>query len=136
MGRKVTDAQIAEALNPALSEDMAVLGEQKFKVITMPLSVEQVFLKKLRSIVPKTVSGPEMIDALIETDVNDLCELAAMIVKNAGEDYKPLTAADILHSARLVDIIGAIEMQIEKQGYLDFLLRITAALPGVLTAKR
>lgn len=139
MARKITDDQIAEALNPALSETTVQLADQTIRVVTMSLAVEQVFLKKLRKIVPTTISGlsgPELIDALIDTDVNILCELAAMVAKNSGEDCKPLTAADLLVSARLVDIVGAIEAQIEKQGYLDFLLRIAAALPGVLTAKQ
>lgn len=135
MAPKVTPEQVAEALNPALSETVVVLADQKIRVITMPLATEQVFLKKLQSVIPKTINGPELIGALIDADANTLCELAAMVVKNAGEDYKPLTAADILVSARLVDIIGVIEAQVEKQGYLDFLLRIAAVLPVALTAK-
>ena len=99
----------------------------------MPLSVEQVFLKKLRAIVPKTISGPALIDALIDADMKMLCEMAAMIAENAGQE---LTAKDILSTARLVDIVGAIETQIEKQGYLDFLLRIAAVLPGALTVRQ
>lgn len=130
---KPTEEQIAEALNPGLSEDKAMLGDQEFMVITMPLSVEQVFLKKLRAIVPKTISGPALIDALIDADMKMLCEMAAMIAENAGQE---LTAKDILSTARLVDIVGAIETQIEKQGYLDFLLRIAAVLPGALTVRQ
>ena len=130
---KPTEEQIAEALNSALSEDKAILGDEEFKVITMPLSVEQVFLKKLRAIVPKTISGPALIDALIDADMKMLCEMAAMIAENAGQE---LTAKDILSTARLVDIVGAIETQIEKQGYLDFLLRIAAVLPGALTVRQ
>ena len=133
MGRKITPEQVAEALNPALSESTATLCGKKFAVITMPLSGEQVFLMKLRAMVPKTLNGPELIEALLTADAGKLCELAAMVASNAKEE---MTADEILHSTRLVDIIGAIEVQIEKQGYLDFLLRIAAVLPGALTAKQ
>lgn len=133
MSRKITPEQVAEALNPALSESTATLCGKEFAVITMPLSGEQVFLMKLRAMVPKTLNGPELIEALLTADAGKLCELAAMVASNAKEE---MTADEILHSTRLVDIIGAIEVQIEKQGYLDFLLRIAAVLPGALTAKQ
>lgn len=133
MAPKVTPEQVAEALNPALSESTATLCGKEFTVITMPLSTEQVFLTKLRAMVPKTLNGPELIEALLTADAGKLCELATMVASNAKEE---MTADEILHSTRLVDIIGAIEVQIEKQGYLDFLLRIAAVLPGALTDKQ
>ena len=133
MAPKVTPEQVAEALNPALSESKVTLCGKEFTVTTMPLSGEQVFLMKLRAMVPKTLSGPELIEALLTADAGKLCELAAMVANNAKVE---MTADEILHSTRLVDIIGAIEVQIEKQGYLDFLLRIAAVLPGALTAKQ
>ena len=139
MARKITDDQIAEALNPALSETTVQLADQTIRVVTMSLAVEQVFLKKLRKIVPTTISGlsgPELIDALIDTDVNILCELAAMVAKNSERIANRLQLLICWYLRGWWILSEPIEAQIEKQGYLDFLLRIAAALPGVLTAKQ
>lgn len=133
MASKITPEQIAEALNPALSDTEAFLCGKKIKIVAMPLSKEQVFLKQLRSIVPQTIDGQAVIQALIDADPAPLCELARKIATNSGEAF---TADQIADSTRLVDIVGAIEAQVEKQGYLDFLLRIAAMLPGALTAKQ
>lgn len=133
MKSRVTPEQQAEALNPELSETEAFLCGKMIKIVAMPLSKEQVFLKQLRSIVPQTLDGQAVIQALIDADPAPLCSLAVKIAKNSGKDF---TEQQIMDSTRLVDIVGVIEKQVEKQGYLDFLLRIAAMLPGALTAKQ
>ena len=62
-----------------------------------------------------------------------LCELAAIVAINSGQDMTP---DYILENARMVDIIGAIEVQLEENGYLDFLLRMATVLPGILNARQ
>lgn len=132
--RKPTPEEMEKAVNPELTDATASLCGRTFNILVLPLSKEQVFLKLLRRILPQTVSvsGAAVIDALLGADLPTLCELAAVITANAGED---LTAQDILEQARMVDIVTAIQIQLNENGYLDFLLRMAAVLPAVLNAR-
>ena len=122
-----------KAINPDLTDATATLCGQHFKVIVLPLNKEQVFLKLLRRILPQAASGQALIDALLNADVGILCELAAIVATNSEQD---LTTDDIHASGRLVDIVGAIEVQLEENGYLDFLLRMATVIPGILNARQ
>ena len=133
MARKVvTPEQVEKALNPQLTDAKAKLCGKEFKVIVMSCDKEQVFIKELRDLIPTADTTVDIVKSLINIDMNKVCELAALVAKNSGEDF---TAEEIMKSTRLLDIAKAIEIQITEQGYLDFLLQITAALPGMLTVK-
>jgi len=134
MGKIVlTPEQTDKALNPELTDAKALLCGKQIKVIVMSLKKEQVFIKSLKELIPNVESTVDIVNALIDIDPERLCALAAIVANHAGESF---TAEDIFESTRLVDIIAAIETQIREQGYLDFLLQITGAVPGLLTVKR
>ena len=131
--RRVTQEEIDKALNPELTDATATLCGKSFKVLVMPLNKEQVFLKELKALLPSAPDTAGFIKALSDIDPDRLCVLAERIAQNSGETF---TAEQIAESTRLVDIISAIETQVNEQGYLDFLARIAAALPGMLSAKQ
>ena len=131
--RKPTDEEIEKALNPDLTDATATLCGQTFKVRVLPLNKEQVFLKLFKRIMPRALSGNALIDALLEAEVPTLCELAAIIAANADVD---LQTKDILENGRLVDIVQAIQVQLDENGYLDFLVRMVAVIPEMLAAKQ
>ena len=131
--RKPTQEEMEKAINPELTDATASLCGQRFKVVVLPLNKEQVFLKLLRRILPQAATGQALVEALLNADTGVLCELAAIVAINSGQDMTP---DYILENARMVDIIGVIEVQLEENGYLDFLLRMATVLPGILNARQ
>lgn len=131
--RKVTQEEIDKAINPDLTDAVTTLCGITFKVKVLPLNKEQVFLKMLKSLLPQSVSGEALIEALLSADIGTLCEMAAIIANNSGQE---LSAGEILEAGRLVDIVTAIQTQLDENGYLDFLLRMAAVMPGILSARQ
>ena len=131
--RRVTQEEIDKALNPELTDATATLCGKSFKVLVLPLNKEQVFLKLLRRILPQAANGQALIDALLNADIGVLCELAAITAANSNLE---ITAAEIQENARLVDIVNTLQVQLDENGYLDFLLRMATAIPAMLAAKQ
>lgn len=131
--RKPTEDEIAKALNPDLTDATATLCGQTFKVPVLPLNKEQAFLKLLRRVLPQAVTGEALLNALLDADIVVLAQMAAIVTANAGAD---LSADDILEGGRMVDVVDTIRVQLEENGYLDFLLRLATAMPELLSAKQ
>ena len=130
--RKPTTEEMEKAVNPELTDATAALCGQTFKVLVLPLNKEQVFLKLLRRVIPTSLTGQALLDALLDADTGVLCEMAAIIAANSGAG---ITAEDILENGRLVDVVDAIQVQLNENGYLDFLLRLAQAIPGMLSVR-
>lgn len=130
--RKPTQEEKDKALNRELTDAVAVLCGERFKVLVLPLNKEQVFLKLLRKVLPSAAAGDALMNALLDADLPVLCELSAIIAANSGVE---LSAADILERGRLADIVTAIQIQLDENGYLDFLLRMATVIPEILIAK-
>lgn len=111
--RKPSKDEMEKAINPALTDAEVFLCGRRFKILVMPLNKEQVFLKLLRRVLPEVATGAGMVDALLNADLGVLCEMAAIIANNSGED---LTTGDILEGGRLVDVVALIETQLEETG--------------------
>ena len=130
--RKPTMEEMEKAVNPELTDATAELCGKRFKVLVLPLNKEQVFLKLLRRVLPRALTGQALLGALLDADMGVLCEMAAIVAANSGAE---ITAADIQEKARLVDIVEVLQVQLDENGYLDFLLRLASALPGMLSAR-
>jgi hypothetical protein len=131
--RKPTQAEMEKALNPALTDTTTTLCGVEFKVLVLPLNKEQVFLKMFRRVIPAEMNGASIIEALLNADIGTLCEIAAVIAINSEQD---MNAEYIYTNGKLVDIVTAIEKQLDENGYLDFLVRMATVLPEILSAKQ
>ena len=134
---KVTDEQIQEAINPDLSKDFVVIGideenQKRIKIKIMSARKEPVFLRELKQAVSVEglnntgdITGKNLISLLDNVPAEKIAILALHVIQNSGE---VLTVDWLLDNASIIQMVELIKAQVDKQGYLDFLFKVMAAL--------
>jgi hypothetical protein len=131
--QKLTQDQMDEALNSDLSRDFVTIGIdddsiREVKIKIMNARKEPIFIREIKDAVKVDgdLSTQQLITILDELPIEKIAVAAAYVVKNSGED--DIDADWLLDHATTVQIIDLIKAQVEKQGYLDFLFGMMAAL--------
>ena len=131
--RKPTSEEMEKAINPELTGAIARLCGRTFKVLVLPLNKEQVFLKLLRRVMPSQPSQAAIVDALLSADLSTLCELASFAAANSGQD---IPQEEILRDGRLADLVDVITVQMNENGYLDFLVKTMVLVQAAVLSAR
>jgi len=134
---KITDEQMQEALNPGMSKTVLIIGNDEntkaIKIKIMSARKEPIFIRDMKNTVALVMSGVDaaelstqkLINLLEEIPVEKLADIAVHVTTNSGE---AVDADWLLDNCSITQLIELIKLQIDKQGYLDFLLHAMAKL--------
>ncbi|WP_378955376.1 hypothetical protein [Pelosinus sp. sgz500959] len=135
---KVTEDQMNEALNPGLSKTIILIGDEEnqksIKIKIMSARKEPIFIRDLKNIAVSATGSVDtskltiqnLIPLLDNVPTDKIAVLAAQVTFNSGEFESDTDwLLDNCSTAQLIELVTT---QINKQGYLDFLLRMMAKL--------
>jgi len=134
---KVTDDQMNEALNPSMSKTIILIGDEEnpksIKIKIMSARKEPIFVRDLKNMAIETTSGldvseltiQDLIPLLDNLPVEELAAVAIQVTNNAGET---VDTDWLLDNCTIRQLITLVKAQLDKQGYLDFLVQMMASL--------
>ena len=135
--KKVTEDLMQEALNPGLSKTIILIGDEEnqksIKIRIMSARKEPIFIRDLKNIAMAATAGQDMSELSIQNliplldnlPVEELAAVVAQVATNSGED---VDIDWLLDHCTISQLISVVKTQLDKQGYLDFLLRMVAKL--------
>lgn len=134
---KITEDQMNEALNPGMSKTFVVIGDEdnqkSIKVKIMSARKEPIFIRDLKNIAVSATGGTDtsnltiqnLIPLLDNIPTEKIASLAVQVTGNSGDTCDADWLLDNCSTTQLIELVT---VQINKQGYLDFLLRMMAKL--------